>query len=170
MVKNLSENINFVKEFEELKLKQRLLVESLGRKNKSELNQYLVDMNSKLDFLVKIFQESTNHEESEEEVSEKDELNSNISSILDKVKSIESNLDSKFSLIEDKLSSFDKKLNSTSLDNLVKTKNSPPIPNFKVGDNVSDDSNLEKSKKKDSYVPSNLELAENIKKEKKTWF
>jgi len=103
MIKNLSEDINFVKEFEELKLKQRLLVESLNKKNKSELTQYLVDMNSKLDFLVKIFKESQNQEETEEEVNAQEELNSNISSILEKVKSIESTMDSKLVLIDEKL-------------------------------------------------------------------
>ena len=52
----LSSDLRFIKEVEELKIKQKLLIESLKRKNSDEQNKLFLEINSKLDFLVNIFQ------------------------------------------------------------------------------------------------------------------
>lgn len=135
MVKNdsLSDDIGFVKEFEELKLKQKLLIESLNNKNKTEMNQFLLDINSKLDFLVKIFKESQNDDEEQNEFEVK--LDSKISDLIKKVDSF----DKKFEELDSKLSSLDTNyLKSEELiQKEIKNINiNVPKPDFKVDSKV----------------------------------
>lgn len=61
MTKNsgFSSDLDLIKEFEELRLKQKILIESLKRKEGSKDQDLLVELNSKIDFLVKIFKDST---------------------------------------------------------------------------------------------------------------
>lgn len=69
MAKNttLSSDVDFIKEFEELKLKQKLLIDSLNKKNISQQSQLFMEINSKLDFLVKIFKDANDTDSKIEE-------------------------------------------------------------------------------------------------------
>lgn len=100
MVKHtsLSSDLDLIKELEELRIKQKLLVESLGKKKLSKDDELLINLDAKIDFLVKIFQESSSPEESEDESGE----NSH-SKIMEKLNSIEENLNQKFEELSEKL-------------------------------------------------------------------
>lgn len=130
---SFSDDLNFVKEFEELKLKQKLLIDSLNRKNKTQMNEFLIDINSKLDFLVKIFKETMDNDSSEDEKNVLDEkLNSILENIDNKFNTLNEKIDNKFINIEDQISlvkaSISKNENSVkSLDNSL-----PPSPEFKA--------------------------------------
>lgn len=69
MVKSqsLSSDLDLIKEVEELRLKQKLLVESLKQKQESQLTSDLHDIHTKLDFLVKIFKDANSSSEEEED-------------------------------------------------------------------------------------------------------
>ncbi|MCA9496732.1 MAG: hypothetical protein KC589_07320 [Nanoarchaeota archaeon] len=94
MAKNdsLSSDINFIKEFEELKLKQKLLVESLKKKGKSEYEIILTNIDSKLDFLVKIFKEAKQEELKHEE----ENVENNIANVLASLDELKGSLDEKY--------------------------------------------------------------------------
>lgn len=89
MVKDssLSSDIDLIKEFEELKLKQKILVESLNRKNKSKEKEFLIELNSKLDFLIKIFRDTSDTDFNEQEY-----LDQKFSELMIKIEDIEKNL------------------------------------------------------------------------------
>ena len=108
MVKHesISSDINFIKEFEELKLKQKLLVESLKHKKKIKDEGALVDLNAKLDFLVKIFKEV---QETEEEETKLDEA---INKIIARIDEMDEKYNEKFKIIEKNLGSFEKEIKS----------------------------------------------------------
>lgn len=57
---DLGSDVDFIKEFEELRLKQKILIESLNRQKKSKEKELIIEINSKLDFLVKVFKDSEN--------------------------------------------------------------------------------------------------------------
>lgn len=65
MVKSnsLSSDLDLVKEIEELRIKQKLLIESLRQKNLSDENKLFLEINSKLDFLVKIFTQANKNDD-----------------------------------------------------------------------------------------------------------
>lgn len=98
---SLSSDIALIKEFEELKLKQKLLIESLRKKGGGEDNQLLMDLNSKLDFIVKIFQEVNENSESTEVM---DELKKEFKSVDEKLNSFKDHFEEKFSELDDKIS------------------------------------------------------------------
>lgn len=69
--KSLSSDIDFIKEFEELRIKQKLLVESLSRKKKGAEVDLLQQIDAKLEFLVKLFQDTGEDDSHDEFVKEK---------------------------------------------------------------------------------------------------
>ncbi len=153
MVKNesLSDDLNFVREFEELKLKQKLLVDSLSRKNATHMNEFLVEINSKLDFLVKIFKDTQENDSIEEEHNYLDEK---FNLILDKIDEKFKEVDSKFLDMEEKFIGLKTLVNKIddSLDNGSNKSNVselPPTPNFKanISKEISDVSDSSKKKK-----------------------
>jgi len=161
MVKTkLNSDLDFIKEFEELRLKQKLLVETLSKKNSSEMNKYLLDINSKLDFLVKIFKESTSSEDMS--ITQLDEkLNSYFSKIIDKISFVETNLNEKIDNVKNNIGGFSKLIEKTEgiveknleKQDLSELTNEIPKPNF----------NVDESKKK-------AILEEGVKNKKKKWF
>jgi hypothetical protein len=84
--KLLSSDLSFVKEFEELRLKQKLLIESLKKRDKTKEDDLLTDINTKLDFLVTLF------EDAKDDHSHEEYLNSKFQTILEKIE----NMDKKF--------------------------------------------------------------------------
>lgn len=157
---SFSDDLNFVKEFEELKLKQKLLIDSLNRKNKTQMNEFLIDINSKLDFLVKIFKETMDNDSSEDEKNVLDEkLNSILENIDNKFNTLNEKIDNKFTDIEDQISltkvSISNNVNPIkSIDNLNNSP-LPPKPEFKA----------ELSNK----IPESFKKNE-VKDKKKKWF
>ena len=109
MAKNdsLSSDINFIKEFEELKLKQKLLVESLKKKGKSEYEMILTNIDSKLDFLVKIFKEAKEVEAKHEEEGE-----STIASVMTSLDELKVSLDEKYSELFTRLTHLESSISS----------------------------------------------------------
>ena len=97
----LSSDLRFIKEVEELKIKQKLLIESLKRKNSDEQNKLFLEINSKLDFLVNIFNEANKpSEEAEEEDADKQ---SQFAPILEKIDELSETINKRFTEIESKL-------------------------------------------------------------------
>jgi uncharacterized coiled-coil protein SlyX len=133
----LSSDLELIKELEQLRLKQKILIETLNKKNSTKLNQVLSELNSKIDFLVKIFKEA-NETEDQTEV---------------EISKIVKDLSSKFDTIEDlfsevlnkKLASFEEKINERF--NILEEKiKMPNPPEFKVSSEISnEDKNIEKS-------------------------
>lgn len=95
---SLSSDIDFIKEFEELRIKQRLLIDNLKRKSSAEHEKILIELNSKLDFLVKIFKEAN---ESEQDT---DHLDQKFKELSDKIEEIEKKAESRQKEILDKIS------------------------------------------------------------------
>ncbi|NQZ84678.1 MAG: hypothetical protein HRU03_03075 [Nanoarchaeales archaeon] len=134
MAKNtsLSSDIDLIKELESLRIKQKLLVETLTKNESKQNEEILVHIDAKLDFLVKIFQESSNPSESEnsekETESEESEKSENTESedteketvedsleikLFEKLESIENSMNTRFDELLEKIS----KLNSVSSSN-----------------------------------------------------
>ena len=93
---------DFIKEFEELKLKQKLLIDSLNKKNISQQNQLFLEINSKLDFLVKIFKEANDADNKEEE----EKLSSHFKEISDKMDLMQKSILEKIETQEKSISSL----------------------------------------------------------------
>lgn len=140
---SLSSDIALVKEFEELKLKQRLLIESLKKKMKSEERELLKEIASKLDFLVKIFTEA----QKEEKETNEDPYLKNFQELTQKIEA----LDSKFEEVLNKKEEEIKKVETTSQkkenylskpvsatlqskpeEPVKKSDSLPPLPDFRV--------------------------------------
>lgn len=96
----ISSDLDFVKEFEELKLKQKLLIESLKRSGNNQQNKLFLEINSKLDFLVKIFTEANISENGEEKV----DYESKFTQINDKLEELSVKIEDKFVTLIDKIS------------------------------------------------------------------
>lgn len=127
MAKNetLSTDMNFIKEFEELKLKQRLLIETLKRKSKLSHDTAIENLDNKLDFLVKIFTEANSltpekdkekEEKKTEETKNPEEEEKKHTDVLDMLDSIEKLIGEKFKSIEDRLITIETSLNPSSGD------------------------------------------------------
>jgi uncharacterized coiled-coil protein SlyX len=142
--KDLVSDIDFVKEFEELRLKQKLLIESLSKKNKEDKNSSLAHINSKLDFLVNIFKDAQNNQ-SENSVMEKklSELFEKVESLETSINDVSQSITSNMEIINKKLDSKKETLsssegnaldNSSKIDSINKDDKSslipPPAPNF----------------------------------------
>jgi len=150
---SLSSDINIVKELEELRLKQKLLISSLNKKNKNELEISIIDLTKKVDFLVKIFQDSNSPKDETEEIVE--EKNLQIEELKEKLEKLELSINENFENLNKKISEI-----STSLNKKDEIKNFSNIPLPPLDIEVNSDI------KKIEEVNNN----ESIKKEKKKWF
>jgi len=101
----LSSDISVIKEFEELKLKQKLLIESLKNNTDSNQNKLFLEINSKLDFLVKIFTEANQADNDEEE---KVDFNSKFNEILESVSSFSQETKDSFSKLDERIAKLEK--------------------------------------------------------------
>lgn len=63
----LSADIDLVKEVEQLRIKQKLLISALEKEKSEEKNQQLADISSKIDFIVEIFKNASNEDSQKEE-------------------------------------------------------------------------------------------------------
>ncbi len=147
----LNSDVDFIREFEELKIKQRLLIENLKKKGQINQEKLFLEINSKLDFLVKIFQENNSSTEDGAD----DESSENTSNpVVDKLDAFEKSFNEKFINLEEKINDALLKLKSES--SKVKTESLnmvsggdllPPKPDFesKIED-VKDSTEKKKSK------------------------
>jgi hypothetical protein len=170
MVKNdsLSSDIDLIKELESLRIKQKLLVESLSKKSGEHENILLSHIDAKLEFLVKIFQDtsapvSTETEKVSGEDSGTDETKSESfeSKLFERLETIETSMIARFGELEEKISKLKTSQNSSQSslpsEKVENNDNLPPVPTF------NDSSNKEVSKSTDS---NKLEDTE----KKKKWF
>lgn len=109
----LNSDLDFIKEFEELKIKQKLLIESLKNKGETEQSRLFFDINSKLDFLVKIFNEANQHSEPEVEVESPVEVKLDL--LLARLNELGEDFEKRFSVLEKKF----EKLNEVSKPSVV---------------------------------------------------
>lgn len=109
----LSADLDLVKEIEQLRIKQKLLIDALGRKKKEEHSKQLADLSSKIDFLVEIFKNASKDDDEKEEDKQ--------ASLIEKLDEMTSTLEKRFDVIDKKLSSLEKKNQSQSM---------PPVPDF----------------------------------------
>jgi len=127
----LSSDVDFIKEFEELKLKQKLLIDSLNKKNISQQNQLFLEINSKLDFLVKIFKEANDADNKEEE----EKLSSHFKEISDKMDLMQKSILEKIETQEKSISSLKEdilNLNQKVTAPVEKSIPVPPMPAFEI--------------------------------------
>lgn len=152
---SLSSDINFIKEFEELKLKQKLLVETLNKKHGALRDEHLININSKLDFLVNLFKDANETPE----VDPHKEIMTAFEELTKRIDSLETSFNDKVTELESKMNttyqSSDKpsKQPTINLDyddietrlnphketvgiRAKKVEHSPPIPDFTVKNNV----------------------------------
>lgn len=178
MVKNdsLSSDIDLIKELESLRIKQKLLVESLTKNSGDHENILLSHIDAKLEFLVKIFQDTSSPDTKKPtETSENSETITDDETFEDKVFSrltaIENSMITRFDELSKKISTLrisENKTQSnlpsqTTAQKQTSTPNDtqlPPIPTF----NNEVTSLVKKSEKK---VPENSN-EDSI--EKKKWF
>lgn len=157
---SLSSDLDFIKEFEELKIRQKLLVDSLKKKNLSMQNDLFNDINSKLDFLIKIFQEANDTSQNVED--ENQQLYSKFDDLSEKITSVESNFNERFEDVTELLEKISAKVSTYHLPvqktNGEKMVDMAPKPDFKVEDNKIGDKVEEKIANSDD------------KKKKKRWF
>ena len=97
----LSSDLNFIKEVEELKIKQKLLIESLKRKNSDDQNKLFLEINSKLDFLVNIFNEANKTDENEQKGDEQEQF----APVLERIDELSDTINKKLEEMEAKLGS-----------------------------------------------------------------
>lgn len=133
MVKNssLSSDIDFIKEFEELRLKQKILIESLNKKNQFKEKELLMEMNSKLDFLVKIFKDSA-----DSDFNEKDFLTQNFKQVFDKMEEMRSQFDNSIKDINSRLEGFNV---SSSSDPQSQKKDDSALPDLKTPEPIKEE-------------------------------
>jgi len=191
MVKNtsLSSDLDLIKELEGLRIKQKLLVESFSKNKTNFANDNLANINGKLDFLVKIFQEANSPSETESLESTNIKVDTHLE-ILDKLSSLEENFNSKFEDLSTKLDYLSNNLNTPSIlpseknkkvsSEEIKTNNPnsssedsnllPPIPDFTSSETVINEEIKDESKKIDlnSEVNEKTEILNKNKKNK--WF
>jgi len=125
----LINDIDFIKNFEELKLKQRLLIETLKNKGENKESILLHEVNSKLDFLVKLFKEAQGVDDEEShflQVNEKIDALSNkfeqsLLQIMNKLDEISANKGIKKS-IQETSQTTNRNSDSTSPNNLFNKK------------------------------------------------
>lgn len=94
---SLGSDVDFIKEFEELKIKQRLLIESLKRKSQSEDGKLFLEINAKLDFLVKIFKEANSNDDKKDDINFEEKFNE----VFDKFDSLSAKVDESLKTVEE---------------------------------------------------------------------
>ena len=124
---SLSSDIDLIKEFEELKLKQRLLIESLKKKTESQNVQLHKEINSKLDFLVKIFTEA----QKKESAAQEDIYSKQFEELFSKIDSLDEKLEKVMSQ-KSQASNTQPAPQKDSSEDIKKSSNMPPLPDFKV--------------------------------------
>lgn len=110
----LSADLDLVKEIEQLRIKQRLLIDSLNRKYKHDKDKQLADLSSKLDFIVEIFKDASEQDEKKEHEE---------NPVLTKLDEFFTNFETRFDELERKVSRLEKQGNK-------KAPSAPPVPNF----------------------------------------
>jgi len=136
---SLSSDMEFIKNFEELKLKQKLLIETLKNKRKGEEDNILIEINSKLDFLVKLFKEAQGADDETNNLTDlntkidslENKFNENFTKLFEKIESINLIEDNKF---DEKKTSLDLDVKEINFDveNEFKSESDDiPIPDFK---------------------------------------
>lgn len=110
----LSADLDLVKEIEQLRIKQRLLIDSLNRKYKHDKDKQLADLSSKLDFIVEIFKDASEQDEKKEHEE---------NPVLTKLDEFFTTFESRFDELERKVSRLEKL-------NTKKSPSAPPVPNF----------------------------------------
>lgn len=164
---SLISDIDFVKEVEELKLKQKILIESLKKKNSNEQNKLFLEINSKLDFLVNIFKETNkiDNEEVQEETKQFEE-------IISKIDEVKKDFELKFNSIEKTLETMNKKslTNNNQLKNL--NNNNQNISNNNQENNNKDNNQISNETQIEPPVPQFESKIEDLNqtKKKKKWF
>jgi len=167
---SLSSDINLIREFEELKLKQQLLVKALQSKNKLDKDKLLVEMNSKLDFIVDIFKKTSEDENSSHDDS--------MDKLIEKIDTLDKKMEEKFSELDKTLlrEKRNKEVSSNPSPPLSNPSNSSenissevaplPKPNFKVPNKK------EESPSENTKPPENTSTIQNEEeaKKKKKWF
>lgn len=169
MAKNttLSSDVDFIKEFEELKLKQKLLIDSLNKKNITQQNQLFLEINAKLDFLVKIFKDANEADSKAEE----EKLEAHFKEVLDKISLVEKGLIEKLELQQSSINSI--KTDISDLSTKISTQvlvpvsvQNPPSPSFEIKAKTE----VQSLPSKEISVSSTLPVKVEEKKEKKGWF
>ncbi len=146
----LGSDVDLIREFEELKIKQRLLIDNLRKNGNTQQNRLFLEINSKLDFLVKIFTEANKNEDEEEHNQEKAKTDK----MLLQVDSLVSKIDTNFAKINDQVEKINARLKKIEDSSVVPLQSNVlsvpqdgskdiPNPDFKV--NIKDE---EKPKKK----------------------
>ncbi len=131
--KSLGSDIDFIKEFEELKIKQKLLVETLNKKHGALRDEHLININSKLDFLVTLFKDANNTTD----VDPHKELVDLLNSLAEKIDLVEKNFETKVKDLEEKISKTieENKTYSTNVQNVdSKVKEIPKEPELDYSD------------------------------------
>ncbi len=128
---SLSSDLDLVKEFEQLKLKQKLLIESLHKKKLSEESEQMIQLSNKVDFLVKIFKEAQNLDNTNTEFTQIEEK---LNSLSDSMTAFEEKFTAFQEEISSKIDALSKRNISPSMsssDNLDSSNtNLPPKPSF----------------------------------------
>lgn len=155
---SLGIDVNFIKEVEELKIKQKLLVQSLKQKSDSQQNKLFLEINSKLDFLVNIFAEAK-HSDGVETVPEE---GTSGNSVMDKLQEISDSLNKRFDDLEKKINAkvvvkknvhevnefSSQKDSSNSGEEVSEDENLPPIPKFGNEVKIQEDNDVTSKKKR----------------------
>ena len=158
---SLSADLNLIKELEELRLKQKLLIDSIKKKDSSKQDSILKEINSKLDFVVNLFKDA--NEDSEDSTHQK------VEEIEKKFTELQTNLESRFDKLEEliksnssenkKNSSSNSDSNSTNSSQDTKDSNLPPKPDF---DAQSIDDQSTNSSKKELDISNRIENIKSV--------
>lgn len=169
MVKeSLSSDIDFIKEFEQLRLRQKLLINSINKNHEDEHNNLLNEIDKKLDFLVKIFQEVKENDQD-------DHVEKKINGIQEKQEADQTALLEKLASMEEafneKLEDISMKLSSSKVSNSI---SSTPVEENKdqqSKNSVENKVDQISSNPKGEMPPSpDFKVEKDSKKEKKKWF
>ena len=152
--KTLSSDIDFIREFEELKIKQRLLIENLKKKGQSNQDKLFLEINSKLDFLVKIFKESNepNVENNDEAVVQEDP-------IILRIEGLTKVFNDKFVSLEEKLDKL-----------IANNKNAPITPSNPTFINPEDRSSSQLAAPKPDFEAKIDDVNKSTEKKSSKWF
>jgi hypothetical protein len=186
MAKNdsLSSDIDLIKELESLRIKQKLLVESLSKKSGEHENILLSHIDAKLEFLVKIFQDTSTPAPVQNESEKVDENGKEIvgetfeSRLFERLESIENSMIARFDELDEKilkLKASQKKEQSKLPSQTSNSDKLPPIPTFNEDIKVKTDDSKTTSestvKSSEKTLDNTLEnSSEEIIEKKKKWF
>ncbi len=162
-------DLEFVKEYEELRLKQKLLIENLKRKAKTQESELFMEVNSKLNFLVKIFKDSIKEDEEAqaEKTSFEENMTKKIDELMEKIESVSSSLTQKIDALEKKLANAGPLSSSSADDGLPSKNESTSTEDKKEGDSLPPPDFKSEIKDGEEADAKNEGPA---KKEKKKWF